>query len=957
MAEIPDRDSDRTRAIRHTGGWFASRIVNAVLGLLQVGFTVRILGAEEAAPFFVFWTAAWLLAALLKFGSDGVLPRIVAETSVGRRPVESVRRLLLTGLATTLVVTPVLAAVLGVRASLVPIAFGLALTWGTAQILGSILTANSQPHIAGLITNVIWPVGPALAPLVLLTDAFPRAAVALSLVTLAAAAVGCVGAFALARKALARGAIASLISSSLPPLRVERDVVGAAVLSMSYELIVWLPVVLAAAARASALTTGAVFACVRLAGLVSWGYQAIVAVLTPRLAGALASRDFDRVRRLLFSASIGGFATTAPLAMLAALCSAPLLSVVDPTYRPAWVALVILVATRVVDGATGAVGEALLVGRRTWLDTGLVALGVGVSLATTLALRSNGIRATEIAAAAGVGWAVTNIARMIAVRRLLAAGWTGSLISRRALGLRLRTVARACSASGIVATGAIPALIVLVLHPSGSGAPWLAAATAFVGASWVAMLELRRSTRRAGVTPLFIVALVIAAEYGLRACTLAAQPGSATTGLLLLGFQPAHLAFVSAFGTAAAVALAAGFRLTSQRVTGAPQLLNHGLRPREKMGRRLAALLAFGTMLWIALFLRAGGPVAFVHDPASLHLNQFGGLYGLVGLLMCLGTALVLLWFRLHTPELRPRWITSVAVTLAILGSIVLASRGPLMATVVAAFGLVLQARRPRLRTVLVTCAVAFVALTGVLVAREVREYAQAQSISAAFDSTMHTPPLRFATSDLNEYDHFVGLYELVPSALPWLNGQSFANVPAVFVPRVLWPAKPLPVDFRLSQVLYGQGAAAGTPMTLAGEAYWNFGTAGGIAAMLALGAVFGLVWRAIGRLPVAPRQLLSALCFGYAYLLLTRPLGPMVLTTVAAAIGLCLAAFAAGLVQVPRRRLEALTSYLDLRGWITAVTDEIRRSPATASATVRAFGGGRVVPRDPLQPGEAAST
>src|SRR4051794_13220078 len=124
-SEAPDTISDRTRTVRHTGGWFASRIANALLGLLQVALIVRILGRHEAAPFFVFWTAAWLLAALLKFGTGGVLPRIVAESREGIRPPESIRRLLFTALAATLIATPLLAAALRVEAALVPIAFGL----------------------------------------------------------------------------------------------------------------------------------------------------------------------------------------------------------------------------------------------------------------------------------------------------------------------------------------------------------------------------------------------------------------------------------------------------------------------------------------------------------------------------------------------------------------------------------------------------------------------------------------------------------------------------------------------------------------------------------------------------------------------------------------------------------------------------------------------------------------
>ena len=43
---------------------------------------------------------------------------------------------------------------------------------------------------------------------------------------------------------------------------------------------------LAAITGASALVTGAAFAATRFVGVLSWGYQAVVATLTPRLAAA-----------------------------------------------------------------------------------------------------------------------------------------------------------------------------------------------------------------------------------------------------------------------------------------------------------------------------------------------------------------------------------------------------------------------------------------------------------------------------------------------------------------------------------------------------------------------------------------------------------------------------------------------------------------------------------------------
>ena len=78
--------------------------------------------------------------------------------------------------------------------------------------------------------------------------------------------------------------------------------------------------------------------------------------------------------------------------------------------------------------------------------------------------------------------------------------------------------------------------------------------------------------------------------------------------------------------------------------------------------------------------------------------------------------------------------------------------------------------------------------------------------------------------------------------------------MPAAFVPRALWGEKPLPLDFKLSRIVYGEGADAGTPFTLAGELFWNFGVAGVLVGMALLGALAGLGWRALAGAPDSHR-------------------------------------------------------------------------------------------------------
>jgi hypothetical protein len=76
---------------------------------------------------------------------------------------------------------------------------------------------------------------------------------------------------------------------------------------------------------------------------------------------------------------------------------------------------------------------------------------------------------------------------------------------------------------------------------------------------------------------------------------------------------------------------------------------------------------------------------------------------------------------------------------------------------------------------------------------------------------------------------------------------------------------------------------------------------------MALLGALAGLAWSAARRRATGARLVACAMAVGYTYLLLTRPLGPMLLTLAMALGGLLVAAALAGLVSVPapfRQRL-----------------------------------------------------
>jgi hypothetical protein len=184
---------------------------------------------------------------------------------------------------------------------------------------------------------------------------------------------------------------------------------------------------------------------------------------------------------------------------------------------------------------------------------------------------------------------------------------------------------------------------------------------------------------------------------------------------------------------------------------------------------------------------------------------------------------------------------------------------------------------------------------------RLVRDHAQRQSLGQAIETSVRTDPLTVLGGDFKEVDHFVVLRRLVPDGLPRLDGRSLWDVPASFVPRRLWGDKPLPVDFTLAHAVHGEDHDSGNPFTLAGELWWNHGVAGVLVGMTLLGAAGGLGWRALYGRPAGAGAVAGALVVGYSYLLFTRPLGPMLLTSAMALVALLVVATLAAVLE--RRR------------------------------------------------------
>lgn len=910
-------------ATRRGGVYFLTRAANGALALAHVWAVGHALGSEQAGHFFMLWTSAWLLSVAVRFGSDGVVARALAEADAARRPPASLGGVLIVGLAVAALLFWPLTSLVGAPdspAALAALAV-LAVAWAGTGFFASVLKARARADLAGWVQNVVWSLPPTLVAL-LASPLAIDSLLGLAAATAAAALLALLAAAAITARSLGANLALLLVDPRRERVAVRRDEIGAAVLTTLAEVYVWLPVLIGAVVGVSGAAAAGLFAATRIAGVFSWGYQAVVATLVPSLAASVARCDPRRARRLIAQGALGGLIVTLPICLVGAVAAGPILAVFSSDYAPWRTTLMLLIAARLLDAAAGPQGELILVGRKTWV--GATALASSCAIGTATALLTHSLLGEQaIGLGAFAAFAFANVSQMLYVRRWVGNWRPGVESSRSGSGVASATgdpttgdpamEARATGAAAHRALRRAPELAAALAlgfltasvarPPRDAGGVLLCAAMVLLLVGSSLLLAARCfGLRDALLSPLGVAALMVALVFALRPAALALAPSDAAYPLLWLGFDFAELGRTAALGTLAFFGFGVAFagswlalrerggaagggggggegargalsRPANDAATGPP------LSERRLVGA-LGGALAVGTALWAILFFRNGGFAALLDDPSRLHLNQFGGGHYVFGFALCLGATLVAVQAWRERPTPRRLLLVGTASAVALAASVALQTRGQLLATGVAALALVASRGTITRSRALPLALAGVLLLAGFAWMRSVRELAQTLPLREAVAQSLHGNPLLDATRDFVEFDHLVVLEQLVPSELRRLGGRSLAQAPLAFLPRRLYPEKPLPIDFELARATMGTSARAGTPFTLAGELYWNFGWPAACTLLVAVGALGGAGWGLLRRRHGRRPELVRAIAFGYSYLLLTRPLGAMLLTT-----------------------------------------------------------------------------
>jgi oligosaccharide repeat unit polymerase len=453
-------------------------------------------------------------------------------------------------------------------------------------------------------------------------------------------------------------------------------------------------------------------------------------------------------------------------------------------------------------------------------------------------------------------------------------------------------------AEGTISSNAVGALIAMVcLLTITVAIAALAAAQRLSGWRWLL------------ASPLAIAAATWLPLFALRPIELYFYPGEAITPMIQLGYDIGDLSRTVAIAGVGCATWSIGFLFSLSRLRVGSEEPPR-LEPLPMRRRAPWVVIGFGAMLAGALFMRQGGPAALVHSAGSLHTNQGSGFYGQLGIWMLIGTALYAFTaiLRSESPNREARRVLFVSAPLAAACTLALGSRGFIAFGLLAAAVIYLRLRKPRLRSVAITVGVALVLAAGLEFTAIVRTNAAATDLGTAVERTVETPVPAFQTADLSAFDDFVAMQGVVPSSISRLDGSSLLQIPAALAPRALWPGKPPPLDNLVAEYLY-PGAIAGTPITMQGELYWNFGMPGVALGSLLIGAMMGwsmtLLFR---REPLS--LILYAVLYTSVFALLTRALGTMTANTVIALVGAGIAVLAVGPVRLhlrePVRRLRS---------------------------------------------------
>ena len=246
----------------------------------------------------------------------------------------------------------------------------------------------------------------------------------------------------------------------------------------------------------------------------------------------------------------------------------------------------------------------------------------------------------------------------------------------------------------------------------------------------------------------------------------------------------------------------------------------------------------------VALWVIAGGWANLANSLGRVRKLIAGQHYAVQGISL-MGSGILVMWaYGLQRNRLA--WITVIPIVLWSLVSALLGGRSNIIvlwATLYLMYLLTGQGTNWA-RKFLLSLAMGVAALLVLVAVRDVRVLGptldQAGQVALASLPSSIADLVFAVVREFREAEIFAVLVAITPEVIPFLYGRSYVEVLFQPIPRVLWASKPVPAGFMVGQVL--RGVNVGTPSTVMGELYLNFGVFGIVPGMLLFGLLCAMV-------------------------------------------------------------------------------------------------------------------
>lgn len=246
----------------------------------------------------------------------------------------------------------------------------------------------------------------------------------------------------------------------------------------------------------------------------------------------------------------------------------------------------------------------------------------------------------------------------------------------------------------------------------------------------------------------------------------------------------------------------------------------------------------------VSIWVIAGGWASLANSMGRARAFISGHGYAVQGMTLMLVGILVMWAYGLSRKRLA--WITVIPIVLYSAVSALLGSRSNIIvlwATLYLMYLLTGQGTNWA-RKFLLSLAMGVAALLVLVAVRDVRMLGptldQAGQVALASLPSSIADLVFAVVREFREAEIFAVLVAITPEVIPFLYGRSYVEVLFQPIPRVLWASKPVPAGFMVGQVL--RGVNVGTPSTVMGELYLNFGVFGIVPGMLLFGLLCAMV-------------------------------------------------------------------------------------------------------------------